>query len=93
MHGARTQAKTITIARKMNTFGSAFSYVQHRCRTSLNDAGANARKSAEHDGNMQNKVDAPVERLIVREQATADSQTSDGLWCRMQQGTHIKSAM
>jgi len=50
-----------------------------------------ARNSAEHAGNVPNQADAPVDRLIVREQATADSQTSDGLWCKMKQGTHIMS--
>jgi len=55
---------------------SAFIYVQHRCRTSLKAVSMHATNSAEHAGNMQNKVDAPVDRLIVREPATTDSQTS-----------------
>jgi len=64
----------------MDNFGSAVTYVQLRCRTTLNDAGMHARNSAEHAGNVPNKVDAPVDRVIVREQARANSQTSDGLW-------------
>jgi len=67
----------IRSARKMDNRESAFPYDQQRSRTSLKAVNMNARNSAEHAGNMQNKVDAPVDRLIVREQATADSQTSD----------------
>jgi len=61
----------------MDNFGSAVTYVQFRCRAILNDADMHARNSAEHAGNVPKKVNAPVDRVIVREQATADSQTSD----------------
>ena len=50
---------------------------QYTRKTSVNDAGVHATNSAEHAGDVPNKVDAPVDRLIVREPATADSQTSD----------------
>ena len=50
-----------------------------------------ATDSAEHSVKVPNKVNAPVDRLIVREHATADLQTSDGLWCKMKHRTHIIS--
>jgi len=75
----------------MEEYERALTNVQHRYRTSLKAVSMHARNSAEHAGNVPNKVNAPVDRLIVRKQATADSLTSDGLWCKIKQRTHNMS--